>query len=114
MKKRIGKVVAALGMINLLCIGVIFAQNQRNQYSSMEPAKLEAFCKDIQPQWQRWWQIRNELRELWSKKPPDWDAIEKKEQELVKTRLEIQKKAQEKGLPYGPRGGLRLKRICGW
>ena len=80
----------------------------------VDPQKVQAYCKEVQPLWQKLWQIRKELRELWSKNPPDWSAIEKKEEELVKLRLEMRKKAYEMGLPFGPKNGLRLRRICGW
>lgn len=130
MKKGMAKIIVFLGSVSLLGTGIILAQNQTDsgigkrgpgmrppKYSTIQdidPAKLEAFCKEVQPQWQKWWQLNKELRELWSKNPPDWNTIEKKEQELIRIRLEIQKKAYEKNLPYGPRGGLRLKRMCGW
>jgi Spy/CpxP family protein refolding chaperone len=82
--------------------------------SNVDPQKAQAFCKEIQPLWEKMWQIKRELRELWSKNPPDWSAIEKKEMELEKIKLEIRKKAYEEGIFCGYGRGLRLKGLCGW
>jgi|UniRef100_A0A7V4JP56 zinc resistance-associated protein len=127
MLKKLSKTLAILGAMGFLVSGTVLAQNETTPQTGqmrfkpprsqmmpqVDPQKAQAFCKEINPQWQKMWQIRNELRELWSKTPPDWTAIEKKETEFIKTKLEIDKKAYEMGLPYGPRG-LRLRQICGW
>uniref|UniRef100_A0A7V5XH05 Uncharacterized protein n=1 Tax=Thermodesulfobacterium geofontis TaxID=1295609 RepID=A0A7V5XH05_9BACT len=130
MFKKLSKVLAILG-VGILVSGTVLAQNEttpqpdqmrfksqrgpmmRQTMPQVDQQKAQAFCKEINPQWQKMWQIKNELRELWGKNPPDWTAIEKKEIEFIKTKLEIDKKAYEMGLPYGPRG-LRLRQICGW
>ncbi len=135
MFKRLSKTLAILSTVGVLAVGASFAQNETTSQpdqigpgygpmyrGSMGPGykskinqqKVQAYCKEVYPLWQKMWQIRNELRELWSKNPPDWSAIEKKEEELVKLRLEMRKKAYEMGLPFGPKRGLRLRRICGW
>lgn len=135
MFKKLSKTLAVLGTVGILAVGASFAQNETTPqpgqmgpgYGPMhhgpmgagyrikvDPQKVQAYCKEVQPLWQKMWQIRKELRELWSKNPPDWSAIEKKEEELVKLRLEMRKKAYEMGLPFGPKNGLRLRRICGW
>ncbi|PMP69163.1 MAG: hypothetical protein C0190_00310 [Thermodesulfobacterium geofontis] len=133
MFKRFSKSLAVLGTLGVLALGVAFAQSESapqpgmmgHSYgkgpktrgmipSQIDPQKAQAFCKEIKPQWQKIWQIKGELRDLWSKTPPDWAAIEKKEIEFIKTKLEIDKKAYEMGLPYGPKKGLRLRQVCGW
>jgi hypothetical protein len=133
MFKKLSKALAILGTMGVLVVGTVLAQNEttpqqgpmmrqtmphrgpmmRQNMPQVDPQKAQAFCKEISPQWQKMWQIKNELSGLWSKTPPDWTAIEKKEIEFIKTKLEIDKKAYEMGLPYGPRG-LRLRQICGW
>lgn len=129
MFKKLSKALIILGGIGILASGSVLAQNETTSQpgmmkpgygkgtmmqSQIDPQKAQAFCKEIKPQWQKMWQIKGELRELWSKTPPDWSAIEKKEIEFIKTKLEIEKKAYEMGLPYGPRKGLRLRQVCGW
>lgn len=142
MLKKLNKGLAILGTVGVLALGVAFAQNdtapqsdsvgpgygQRPHHygphhygprgskcsSQIDPQKAKEFCNKIQPQWQKMWEIKKELRELWSKNPPDWEAIEKKEMELEKLRLEIRKKAYEEGISCGPGKGLGLKRLCGW
>jgi len=131
MFKKLSKALAILGTMGVLVVGTVLAQNEttpqpgqtrfkpqrgptaHQTIPQVDPQKAQTFCKEINPQWQKMWQIKNELRGLWSKTPPDWTAIEKKEIEFIKTKLEIDKKAYEMGLPYGPRG-LRLRQICGW
>ena len=135
MFRKLSKTLAVLSIVGILAVGASFAQNETTPqpgqmgpgYGPMhheqrgpgyrikvDPQKVQAYCKEVQPLWQKMWQIRSELRELWRKNPPDWSAIEKKAEELVKLRLEMRKKAYEMGLPFGPKNGLRLRRICGW
>ena len=123
MFKKLSKILAILGTAGVLAVGASFAQNETTSQpgkmgsgyrGKINQQKVQAYCKEVQPLWQKMWQIRNELHELWSKNPPDWSAIEKKEEELIKLRLEMRKKAHEMGLPFGPKTSLRLRRICGW
>lgn len=116
--KGLARFVGTLGLISLLGTGVAFAKKGvgPGQYypPNIDPAKAQEFCKEIQPLWQKQWQLSSELRTLWGQNPPNWEALLNKEIEIQKIRLEIQKKAYEKGLPYGPRKGLNIRRLCGW
>jgi len=137
MFKKLNKGLAILGVMGILTLGTAFAQNeaapqpgpmgfpygkgpkhyrQKEAFykPNIDPQKAQEFCKEIQPEWEKMWKTKRELYELWRKNPPDWKEIEKKEMELRKTQLEIRKKAYEKGLPYAPRNGLRLRKMCGW
>jgi zinc resistance-associated protein len=44
-------------------------------------------------------QLRGELAQLYGQPNRDWNVITKKQQEMVQLRTEMQKKAQEYGLP---------------
>jgi hypothetical protein len=78
----------------------------------VDQAKLQEFCKDAQPLYQRESQLRLETRSLMLQPNPNWDAILEKEQELAKIRVELMKKAHDKGLPVGRFGMWR--KYCGW
>ena len=57
-------------------------------------------------------QLRLEKRSLMLQPNPNWDAILEKEQELAKIRVELMKKAHDKGLPLGRFGMWR--KYCVW
>jgi len=78
----------------------------------VDKAKLQEFCKDAQPLYQREAQLRLEKRSLMLQLNPNWDAILEKEQELAKIRVELTKKARDKGLPVGRFG--KWRKYCGW
>jgi len=78
----------------------------------VDQAKIQEFCNETQPLFQRKSQLRLETRSLLLQQNPNWDAILEKEKELAKIRVEIMKKAHEKGLPLG-RFGM-WKKHCGW
>ncbi len=80
-------------------------------YASVDPAKAQKFYNDTLPLRQKQLQIRSELMQLYGQPNPNWDAIAKKQQEMLQIRNEIQKRAYEYGLPYG-RGMKRFGR--GW
>ncbi len=98
----------ALG-IGALLTGSAFAQKGMGPkaYPPVDPAKLQEFCKEAQPLYQKKSQLRVEIRSNLLQPSPNWDAILEKEQELAKIRVEIMKKAYEKGLPLGRFGSLR-------
>ncbi|WP_022855717.1 hypothetical protein [Thermodesulfobacterium thermophilum] len=81
---------------------------------NLNPTKVKEFCQEIQPLWQKQLQLSSEVRVLWAQTPPNWEAIQQKEIEIQKIRVDIQKKAYGKGLPYGPRKGLNFRKLCGW
>lgn len=116
----IKKTLAFLGLLSLMNLGLVFAQTPYRGVGpstfQVDPAKTQAFCKEVQPLWQKEMQIRGEILSLWAKTPPDWEAILQKEIERTKIRIEVHKKAYEMGLPYAPTGrrALNLRRLCGW
>ena len=63
--------------------------------------KFQKFQSDILPLKQQMIQLRTELMMLRSQTTPDWNAIAAKQKQMVDLRIEIQKKAQENGLPAG-------------
>ncbi|GAB6183489.1 hypothetical protein [Thermodesulfovibrio hydrogeniphilus] len=81
-------------------------------YSSVDPAKAQQFYNDTTPIRQKMLQLRGELMQLYAQPNPDWNAISKKQQEMVQVRTELQKRAHEYGLPYGKMGMHRCGR--GW
>lgn len=82
-------------------------------YGSVDPEKAQKFYNDTLPLRQKQLQLRGELAQLYSQPNPDWNAITKKQQEMVQLRIEMQKKAHEYGLPYG--GGRMMQRFHrGW
>ncbi|MDI1472701.1 MAG: periplasmic heavy metal sensor [Thermodesulfovibrio sp.] len=81
--------------------------------STVDPQKAQKFYTDTLPLRQKQLQLRAELAQLYGQPNPDWNAITKKHQEMVQLRTEIQKKAQEYGLPYG-RGMMMQKYHRGW
>ncbi|QER42743.1 hypothetical protein F1847_08295 [Thermodesulfobacterium sp. TA1] len=114
---NIKKTLAVALGIGTLLTGSAFAQKGmggtgRPMYPPVEPAKLQEFCKDVQPLYQREAQLRAELRSIILQPSPNWDTILAKEQELAKIRVEIMKKGHEKGLPLGKVGMWR--KYCGW
>lgn len=108
----------ALGLGTLLT-GPVFAYKGmgpqgmgRPMAPPVDQAKLQEFCKEVQPLYQREAQLRAEARSLILQPTPNWDTILAKEQELAKIRVEIMKKGHEKGLPLGKYGNWR--KYCGW
>lgn len=80
---------------------------------SVDPAKTQKFYSDTLPLRQKMLQLRGELSQLFVQPNPDWNAITKKKQEMVQLKTEMQRKAQEYGLPYG--GIMRMQRFGrGW
>lgn len=77
--------------------------------------KIQQYCKEIQPLWQKDWQLRGEIISMYAQPNPDWNAIKQKEQERASLRVDMKKKAHEIGLPYGFSGkrGLNIRRLCG-
>ncbi|GAB5046697.1 Spy/CpxP family protein refolding chaperone [Thermodesulfovibrio sp. TK110] len=81
-------------------------------YTALDPEKTQRFYNDTASLRQKMLQLRGELAQLYAQPSPDWNAIGKKQQEMVQLRTEMQKKAQEYGLPYY---GMGMKRFCrGW
>ncbi len=119
---RYKKVLALAVGIGTLFAGSAFAQKGMGgpmggpmggrMAPPVDQAKLQEFCKDAQPLYQREAQLRLETRSLILQQNPNWDAILEKEQELAKIRVEIMKKGHEKGLPLGRVGMWR--KYCGW
>ncbi|MEJ5227453.1 hypothetical protein [Thermodesulfovibrio sp.] len=69
-------------------------------YSYVDPEKAQRFYNDTSSLRQKQLQLRGELMQLYAQPNPDWKAIEKKHQEMAQIRTEMQKRAQEHGLPY--------------
>lgn len=82
----------------------------KNRNVKIDPQKAQAYCSEVKPLWEKAWQIRRSIREEFRKNPPNWSAIEQKEIEFVKVRLEMKKKAYETGLPLH----MRLRKVCKW
>ncbi len=81
----------------------------------VDQAKVQKFCTEVKPLFQKDLELRGELMKLWAQGTPDWTAIESKEIERAKLRVEMHKKAYEAGLKMGPgQRGFNLRRICGW
>lgn len=81
-------------------------------YTAVDPEKAQKFYTDTVSQRQRMLQLRGELAQLYAQPNPDWNAITKKQQEMVQLRTEMQKKAQQYGLPYY---GMGMKKFHkGW
>ncbi len=72
--------------------------------SPEQAQKFQKFQSDILPLRQQMIQLRTELMTLRSQTTPDWNAISAKQKQMVDLRIEIQKKAQENGLPAGGYG----------
>jgi zinc resistance-associated protein len=70
-------------------------------YNNVDPQKAQKFYNDTLPLRQKQLQLRGELAQLYGQPNRDWNVITKKQQEMVQLRTEMQKKAQEYGLPYG-------------
>jgi hypothetical protein len=115
---RYKKALALVVGIGTLFAGSAFAQKGGGGQMGgrmappVDQAKLQEFCKDAQPLYQRESQLRLETRSLILQQTPNWDAILEKEQELAKIRVELMKKAHDKGLPLGRFGMWR--KYCGW
>lgn len=116
--KRLLSITVVIAVI-MVFTGVSFSEKgiKGPQYPpGVDPAKAQQYCKEIQPLWQKFLQLRGELLTLWAQPNPDWNAIKQKEQERASLRVDMHKKAYEMGLPYVPGGkrGLNIRRICGW
>lgn len=82
-------------------------------YTSVDPGKAQKFYNDTLPLRQKQLQLKGELMQLYAQPNPDWNAISKKQQEMLQLRTEIQKRAYEYGLPFGR--GCDMKRFSrGW
>ncbi|WP_028840894.1 hypothetical protein [Thermodesulfobacterium hveragerdense] len=117
--RNIAKGLMMLSFLSLVFTGIVFGKKETlvgGKYypPNLNPTKVKEFCQEIQPLWQKQLQLSSEVRVLWAQTPPNWEAIQQKEIEIQKIRVEIQKKAYEKGLPYGPRKGLNFRKLCGW
>jgi zinc resistance-associated protein len=111
---RYKKALALVVGIGTLFAGSAFAKKGMGGpiIPPVDQAKLQEFCKDAQPLFQREAQLSLETRSLKLQPNPNWDAILEKEQELAKIRVELMKKAHDKGLPLGRFGMWR--KYCGW
>ena len=111
---RYKKALALMFGIGTLVGGPAFAKKGMGgpMVPPVDKAKLQEFCKDAQPLYQREAQLRLEKRSLMLQLNPNWDAILEKEQELAKIRVELTKKARDKGLPVGRFG--KWRKYCGW
>ncbi|MDW8136112.1 MAG: hypothetical protein RMI74_04895 [Thermodesulfobacterium sp.] len=80
------------------------------QQDPQQLPKFQSFLRETLPLRQKLLQMREELMELYTQPHPNWEAITKKRQEIVALQVEIQKRAQNYGLPYfGLPGGLGRK-----
>lgn len=111
--KGVKKLVMALGVLAFLGGGEVMAQKRGPYLPPADPAKVKEYCAEIQPLYQKELQLKNEIRAaVWSGNP-NWADVESKEIEAAKLRVEMMKKAQEKGLPLrGVFGNIR--RYCSW
>ncbi|QER41690.1 hypothetical protein F1847_02605 [Thermodesulfobacterium sp. TA1] len=117
--KTLVKVFGFISLFGLLISGISWGKKEgmvggKYYPPNVNPSKVKEFCQEIQPLWQKQWQLSSEVLNLWGQNPPNWEAILQKEMEIQRLRVEIQKKAYEKGLPYGPRKGLNFRKLCGW
>lgn len=110
--------IMSVFMIIALVAGASFAHKGMTPQHpvGVDPEKVQQYCKEVQPLWQKNLQLRGELLTLWSQQNPDWNAIKQKEKEIVEIRVEMRKKAYEMGLPFARhgKGGMNIRRICGW
>lgn len=112
--------VLSVAVIVMVFTGVSFAQGGMGPGAKypigVDPAKAQQYCKEVQPLFQKYLQLRGELLTLWAQPNPDWNAIRQKEQDRASLKVDMHKKAHEMGLPYTHAGkrGLSIKRICGW
>lgn len=72
-------------------------------YGSVAPEKAQRFYNDTLPLRQKHLQLRGELMQLYAQPNPDWNAISKKQQEMLQLRTEMQKRAYESGIPFSGR-----------
>lgn len=99
--------------LSLIFIGEALAQKRGPMQPPVDQAKLQELCKEIQPIYQKEYQLRTEIRaQIWST-TPNWDLVLEKELEATKLRVEMMKKAHEKGLTLRPGYGS-IVRYCGW
>lgn len=82
-------------------------------YGSVASEKAQSFYNDTLSLRQRHLQLRGELMQLYAQPNPDWNAISKIRQEMLKLRTEIQKRAYEYGIPFGARmNSNRFDKCC--
>ncbi len=105
--------LTGLAVLTFLGTSEVMAKKGGPYLPPADPVKVKEYCTEIQPLYQKEFQLRNEIRSMiWSGKP-NWSEVESKEIEAAKLRVEMMKKAQEKGLPLrGVMGNFR--RYCGW
>ena len=108
--KKLGMV---LGVLAFLGAGEVMAQKRGPYLPPVDAAKMKEYCAEIQPLYQKELQLKNEIRGALLSGNPNWSEVESKEIEAAKLRVEMMKKAQEKGLPL--RGIFKnIRRYCGW
>lgn len=111
--RGIKSLIGGLAILSLLMVGEGLAQKRGGMMPPADPAKIQEFCKEIQPLYQKELQLRSEIRaQVWSTSP-NWDLVLDKEIEAAKLRVEMMKKAQEKGLFLRPLYG-NIRKYCGW
>ncbi|MFN3567815.1 MAG: periplasmic heavy metal sensor [Caldimicrobium sp.] len=79
---------------------------------SVNPPSKEAYLKFYQetlPLRQKIWETKEEIRILTLQPNPDWKAIAEKRATLAQLQTELQKKAQEYGIPYGMKKGKPVR-----
>lgn len=111
--KGVTKFVLGVAVLGVLYSGDVFAQKRGPVVPPVPQATIQEYCNEVLPLYQKEAALKNEVRlQVWQGNP-NWDAILEKEIEAAKLRVEILKKAQEKGLPLRGVFG-NIKRYCGW
>lgn len=111
--KELKKMILGSALImGLVLSGEALAQKWGPMPLSAPQEKVAEFCKEIQPLYQKEVTLRNEIRTSIWQGNPNWDVLLEKEIEAAKLKVEILKKAQEKGLPLRGVFG-NVKRYCG-
>jgi hypothetical protein len=111
--KGLKMLLTGLAVLTFLGTSEVMAKRGGPYLPPADPVKVKEYCTEIQPLYQKEFQLRNEIRSMIWSGNPNWSEVESKEIEAAKLRVEMMKKAQEKGLPLrGVMGNIR--RYCGW
>ncbi|MFN3505809.1 MAG: periplasmic heavy metal sensor [Caldimicrobium sp.] len=80
------------------------------QHTNVPSADVyQKFYQDTYNLRQKIWQTREELRNLYLQPNPDWKAIAEKRAALAQLQTELQKKAQEYGIPFAHGRGMGMR-----